>query len=62
LVAYELAVKGWVSLSRSSEYISKDPAFAFLRKNNVEFYDITELQRVLGEKEEEEEEKLIYGA
>lgn len=61
LLAYELTVKGWITLPRGADHISKDPAFAFLRNNNVEFYDVTELQRATGQ-EEEEEEQLTYGA
>lgn len=60
LLSYELAVKRWINLPKV-DHISKDPAFEFLRNAKVEFYDPTELQRTLGQ-EEEEEEVLMYGA
>jgi len=63
LLSYELAVKQWIRLPKL-DHISKDPAFDFLRKANVEFYDASELDRTLGQEEEEEQDEAIfaYGA
>ncbi len=61
LLSYELAVKRWIKLPKV-DHISKDSAFEFLRNASVEFYDPTELDRTLGQEEEEEEEIFAYGA
>jgi hypothetical protein len=60
LLSYELAVKRWINLPKV-DHISHDPAFEFLRNANVEFYDPTELDRTVGQEEEEEEVIFAYG-
>jgi hypothetical protein len=40
LLAYEAIKKGWINPRNSSDYLDKDPFFALLKKNDVEFYDI----------------------
>jgi hypothetical protein len=65
LLAYELVVKGWVARPTSPDHISQDPVFEFLRRNGVEFYDKTELQRTKGEEGEEDHDEDVargYGS
>jgi hypothetical protein len=51
LMAYELGKKRWVDVTR--DYIAEDPVFAFLRANNVEFYDMSVLKQFPVSEEEE---------
>lgn len=58
LLAYEPVVQGWVAPTRTPDHISTDPVFAYLRKNNVRFYDTHELTRTVeGDAESEHETK-----
>lgn len=63
LLSYEAVVKGWAATTSSPDHISKDPAFEFLRRNAVKFYDKTELERAKGEEEEDgdDDEALALG-
>jgi hypothetical protein len=51
LMAYELGKKSWVSVTK--DYLAEDPVFAFLRANNVEFYDTGVLEQFPVSEEEE---------
>jgi hypothetical protein len=50
-MAYELGKKSWVSVTK--DYLAEDPVFAFLRANNVEFYDTGVLEQFPVSEEEE---------
>jgi hypothetical protein len=39
LLAYEANVKSWLPSVGGVDHVSNDPAFGFLKSNNVEFYD-----------------------
>lgn len=39
LLAYEAYVHGWLPSADGSDFIATDPAFEFLRRRNVRFYD-----------------------
>lgn len=44
LLAYEAAVKNWLPSHRCVDHIAKDPVFAWMRQNNVSFYDEAQAQ------------------
>lgn len=39
LLAYEANIKNWLPSATGIDYVANDPAFGFLKSNNVEFYD-----------------------
>lgn len=39
LLAYEANIKNWLPSATGTDYVANDPAFGFLKSNNVEFYD-----------------------
>ena len=39
LLAYEANIKNWLPSVNGVDYVANDPAFGFLKSNNVEFYD-----------------------
>lgn len=39
LLAYEANVKNWLPSVGSVDHVTNDPAFGFLKSNNIEFYD-----------------------
>jgi hypothetical protein len=41
LLAYEANYKGWLPNAGGVDYVAGDPNFAFLKTNNVHFYDTT---------------------
>lgn len=43
LLAYEASIKNWLPSVQGIDYIALNPAFNFLRANNVEFYDSARL-------------------
>ncbi len=40
LLSYEANVKGWLPSNRGIDHVNADTNFAFLKKHNVQFYDI----------------------
>jgi hypothetical protein len=54
-MSYELAVRDWVKPYSGADHISSDSFFAFLRENNVRFYDSTAVEALTGRPDEEEE-------
>jgi hypothetical protein len=55
LASYELTIKKWVNIPPTGSHISGDAVFAFLRQQNVSFYDEKLIQKIAGVKEELEE-------
>jgi hypothetical protein len=39
LLAYEARIKGWLPSRDGSDYIAADPCFAWMRSENVSFYN-----------------------
>ena len=40
LLAYEASVQGWLASGSGVDHIASDPDFAFLRAQDIRFYDV----------------------